>query len=963
MKTNKINILLFMLMSMIASDAFCQATSLVIENKTPGWLSSKIDYDDQQTVENLKITGYLNGTDITFIKNIKEQFSLQYLDLSESSIVKGGDSEYTTNDNEINLSKLCDYTKTTNLKPLKKLITLKTAKASGAIGKKLADTIIYCGTEEYISAHLTGDSKDTRTSSQYYKYLQFSENTKEISFQCGGYYPGIYKSGQTYYTGTLVFPSKIKKISGLYVDGGTIISYIEDPEDITSTDVDLKSGIIYVPVGTKQSYENSIFKKMNIIEMTPPTSIKFEQKNIKMFKSDSLSLNATIIPAETFYKELKWESTNENVVTTDQHGRIAAIKPGVAKVIASSEKDLTITDTCTVHVFEHATGIEFSQSQQEINIGETCVLNAYTLPLETSDNEMIWSSSDHSIATIYEPGKITALKLGTCIIKATSIDGGYTAECKVTVVQPASALLLNKHETTILVDNNERLIATISPDYTTHKEVTWASNNTEIAVVNVDGVVTAKKAGTAIITATAVSNTEAKDVCEVTVLQPATGIAIDETSWTVGEIGATKQLTAIVSPEDASNKSVEWTSSNVSVCSVSSTGIITSIGYGTAVIIATTKDGGHVATCIVTVYQPVTITAKNYSRAYGEENPVFEFTSTGGAVTGTPEITCEATKTSPVGTYPIVISKGTVTNLGDTYVNGTLTITPATLTISAGNYTKRQGEENPQFVASYEGFKNNETNEVLIKQPTISTIVTKATAPGEYPVTITGAEAQNYAISYINGLLKVLEADAIVIKADNKTITYGDDIPEFTYTVEGASLQGSPSITCEATSHSSVGTYPIIISKGSVTNYNDTYINGTLTIEKAPLTVSVGDYIRYVGEENPIFNLTYDGFRNGDNLSSLLTLPQAHTDATVASPEGTYEIVVSGGNAVNYLFKYENGTLTVIQTPTGINSVYESIGDGDAAIYSVSGAKQSTLHRGINIIKMSDGTTKKVIVK
>ena len=449
----------------------------------------------------------------------------------------------------------------------------------------------------------------------------------------------------------------------------------------------------------------------------------------------------------------------------------------------------------------------------------------------------------------------------------------------------------------------------------------------------------------------------------MSVLQPATGITLEETSWTIGELGVTKQLVARVMPEDASNKSIVWTSSNNTVCTVSSSGVVTSSGYGNAIVIATTTDGGYVATCTVTVYQPVTITATNCSRAYGEENPVFEYTSEGGTLNGTPEITCEATKTSPVGTYPIVISKGSVTNLGDTYVNGTLTITPAPLTISAGNYTKRQGEENPQFTASYEGFKNDESNDVLTKQPTISTSVTKETAPGEYPVIISGAEAQNYSISFINGILKVLEANAIIIKADNKTISYGDAIPELTYTVEGAELQGTPSITCDATPRSSVGTYPIIISKGSVANYNDTYVNGTLTIEKAPLTVSVGDYVKHQGEDNPIFNLTYDGFRNEDGLSSLITIPQATTDATKDSPDGTYDIIISGGNAVNYYFKYVNGTLTVLPISSGINSVYENMNLDDVTIYAPNGTRRSALQRGINILKMSDGTTRKVIVK
>ncbi len=153
-----------------------------------------------------------------------------------------------------------------------------------------------------------------------------------------------------------------------------------------------------------------------------------------------------------------------------------------------------------------------------------------------------------------------------------------------------------------------------------------------------------------------------------------------------------------------------------------------------------------------------TITGKNYTREYGDVNPVFEFTTEGITLEGTPEIFCEATATSPVGTYDIILRKGTVEN----YYNvkclmGTLTITKAPLTIAAGTYTKEQWEEMPEFTLTYTGFKNNETEDVLIKQPTVSCEATVESAPGEYPVTVSGAKAQNYDISYTNGKLTVLE--------------------------------------------------------------------------------------------------------------------------------------------------------------------------------------------------------------
>ena len=137
-----------------------------------------------------------------------------------------------------------------------------------------------------------------------------------------------------------------------------------------------------------------------------------------------------------------------------------------------------------------------------------------------------------------------------------------------------------------------------------------------------------------------------------------------------------------------------------------------------------------------------------------------------------------------------------MTNYNDHYVNGTLTIEKAPLTISGGTYTMKQGEVLPTFTATYDGFKNEETEDVLTTKPTLTTTATSASEPGDYEVTVAGAEAQNYAISYVPGTLTVGAADAVTVTATSYTIKYGDAIPEFAFTSEGAALEGTPSITC-----------------------------------------------------------------------------------------------------------------------------------------------------------------------
>ena len=316
---------------------------------------------------------------------------------------------------------------------------------------------------------------------------------------------------------------------------------------------------------------------------------------------------------------------------------------------------------------------------------------------------------------------------------------------------------------------------------------------------------------------------------------------------------------------------------------------------------------------VVTAADPVKVIAKSYTREYGEANPTFEFTSEGATLEGTPEIICEATATSPVGDYPIIIKKGSVKNYNDTYVNGVLTITKAPLTVSVGNYTKKQGEANPEFTLSYSGFKNNETEAVLKKKPTATTTATESSAPGEYNIEVSGGEAENYSLSYKNGKLTIVKADAIVITAKSYSREYGEANPTFEYTVEGAVLDGQPEIICEATATSPVGEYPIIIRKGSIKNYNDTYVNGVLTITKAPLTISVGNYEKKQYDPMPEFVLSYDGFKNDETEDVLIKQPTISCEANEDSAPGEYAIIVKGAEAENYEIKYVSGKLTVTE--------------------------------------------------
>ena len=157
----------------------------------------------------------------------------------------------------------------------------------------------------------------------------------------------------------------------------------------------------------------------------------------------------------------------------------------------------------------------------------------------------------------------------------------------------------------------------------------------------------------------------------------------------------------------------------------------------------------------------IIVTAKNYTRLYGEPNPVFEYTTEGAPLIGEPVITCEATETSPVGVYEIVLLPGTLGNDNATLINGVLTVKKTPLNISVGNYTKEQWEPMPEFILTYNGFVNGEDESVLTKMPVVTCEATADSAPGEYRIVVSGAQADNYNISHSNGILTVVRSTGI----------------------------------------------------------------------------------------------------------------------------------------------------------------------------------------------------------
>ena len=305
------------------------------------------------------------------------------------------------------------------------------------------------------------------------------------------------------------------------------------------------------------------------------------------------------------------------------------------------------------------------------------------------------------------------------------------------------------------------------------------------------------------------------------------------------------------------------------------------------------------------------------------------------------------------------------------------TITKAPLKVTAGSYTMTYGEELPEFELIYDGFVNGEDSTVLDSQPVIACEAGEHPDAGEYAITVSGGEATNYDLSWQSGTLTVEKAP-LKVTAGSYTITYGDEVPEFELSYDGfvngedsTVLASQPVIACEAGENPDAGEYAITVSGGEADNYEFAeYMAGKLTVKKAPLTVIAGSYTMTYGDKLPEFELSYDGFVNGEDSTVLASQPIIACEAGENPDAGEYAITVSGGEADNYEFEYVAGKLTVekaAQTIEWNQEFAEEVLAGteillDATASSGLEVSYASSNEEVAVVRQEDGQSKVVCI-
>ena len=375
--------------------------------------------------------------------------------------------------------------------------------------------------------------------------------------------------------------------------------------------------------------------KVTVTERTAPvikvTQIQLSQTRASLNEGKELQLTATVLPANATNQSLTWSSSVEGVATVDPTGKVTAIKAGTTVITATAKDDSGISASCTVQVTVptvKVTGITLNKTTASVVKGKTVALTATVTPDTATDKTIKWTTSNKNVATVSTDGVVTAVAAGTATITATAADdSGVKATCKITVTNPVvkvTKVTLNKTTASVVKGKTLTLTATVTPTNATNKKVTWKSSNTKIATVDSNGKVTAKAAGTATITCTAADGSGKSAACKITVKNPpvkVTKLKINKTSVDLLK-GKTVQLKVTVTPSNATNKAVTWTSSNKKIATVTSNGLVKAVRTGTVTITAKAKDGsGKKVTCKINVYADSveSYVARIYTKALGRD--------------------------------------------------------------------------------------------------------------------------------------------------------------------------------------------------------------------------------------------------------------------------------------------------------------------------------------------------------
>ena len=351
------------------------------------------------------------------------------------------------------------------------------------------------------------------------------------------------------------------------------------------------------------------------------TSVSLNKASLELSTSESDTLEATVLPDDATNKAVEYDCLPANLVSISSSGVVTALNEGTGTITVKSVDDPTKTATCSITVLPRSgegrvKTVSIPESMN-INLGakETIVASltneAGTLPANLKVTFQVVSGDTAALTRVSDNVYQVAAgnTVGDVVVKAVSEDGNVESNtCTIHVVDPVTHVTeinITDAPSKMQLGSNDTLAWEVLPANATNKNVSFSSNNLDAVIVDsTTGRVSAVGIGTATITATSVQDPAVHKDVEIEVIPVAvTGVNLNETSKQLAA-KETLELVATVTPANAANKNVTWSTSDSSVAKVTQNGLVTAVSEGTTTITVTTEDGSKTATCTITVVSP-----------------------------------------------------------------------------------------------------------------------------------------------------------------------------------------------------------------------------------------------------------------------------------------------------------------------------------------------------------------------
>ncbi|MBE5950060.1 MAG: hypothetical protein E7260_00550 [Lachnospiraceae bacterium] len=338
--------------------------------------------------------------------------------------------------------------------------------------------------------------------------------------------------------------------------------------------------------------ESGVTSYCTVTVLQPVISMELDPSDITIDVGDTFTIEPVFKPDNATNREVTWESSDESIAEVNAIGEVTGISGGTAVIICETV-DGGYRSYCLVRVEEPVVEITINPDNYRLGLGKSYQLEATISNHGTAtDIGIIWSSSDESVCTVDDNGKIYGVNYGYATIMAEAADGyGAYATCEVRVVREVTSLKLNVSAITIVQGETFSLKSTIKPSNATYTTAIFTSSDDSIAMVDEDGLITGLEPGKVLIRADARDNSGKYAICHVTVIEPvaSTGVTVSDKELVMLP-GEKKQVTMSIKPVKSTD-TVTWSSNNEAIASVTANGTITAHQTGNATITVMTSSG------------------------------------------------------------------------------------------------------------------------------------------------------------------------------------------------------------------------------------------------------------------------------------------------------------------------------------------------------------------------------------